>query len=53
PALVALISAALLTTPIRAITSGGAGPRLIPVLKDTGLAMLAWSVLTGAGLAVS
>ncbi|HVW41075.1 MAG TPA: 1,4-dihydroxy-2-naphthoate polyprenyltransferase [Amycolatopsis sp.] len=52
-ALIALISAALLTTPIRAITAGGVGPRLIPVLKDTGLAMLAWSVLTGVALALS
>ena len=53
PALVALISAALVITPVRAITSGGVGPRLIPVLKDTGLAMLAWSVLSGIALAVS
>ncbi|HJQ45391.1 MAG TPA: 1,4-dihydroxy-2-naphthoate polyprenyltransferase [Amycolatopsis sp.] len=51
--LTALITAALLTTPVRAITSGGVGPRLIPVLKDTGLAMLAWSVVTGVALAVS
>jgi len=50
--LIALVTAALLTTPVRAITGGGTGPRLIPVLKDTGLAMLAWSVLTAVGLAV-
>jgi len=52
-ALIALITAALLITPLRAITSGGVGPRLIPVLKDTGLAMLAWSVLSGIALALS
>ncbi|NKQ58373.1 1,4-dihydroxy-2-naphthoate polyprenyltransferase [Amycolatopsis sp. K13G38] len=52
-ALIGLITAALLINPVRAITSGGVGPRLIPVLKDTGLAMLAWSVLSGIALAVS
>ncbi|MDQ0377705.1 1,4-dihydroxy-2-naphthoate polyprenyltransferase [Amycolatopsis thermophila] len=51
--LIALVTAPLFVTPVRAITSGGTGPRLIPVLKDTGLAMLAWSVLTAVGLAVS
>jgi len=51
--LIALVTAPLFTTPVRAITTGGTGPALIPVLKDTGLAMLAWSVLTAAALAVS
>jgi 1,4-dihydroxy-2-naphthoate polyprenyltransferase len=51
-ALISLFTAAMLITPVRVITSGGTGPRLIPALKDTGLAMLAWSVLTAIALAV-
>jgi 1,4-dihydroxy-2-naphthoate octaprenyltransferase len=52
-ALIALVTAAMLITPVKAITSGGTGPGLIPVLRDTGLAMLAWSVLSGIALALS
>jgi 1,4-dihydroxy-2-naphthoate octaprenyltransferase len=51
--LTALITAVLLVRPVRVVTSGGAGPRLIPVLRDTGLVMLAWSVLTALTLALS
>jgi 1,4-dihydroxy-2-naphthoate octaprenyltransferase len=49
--LLALVAAALLVTPIRRITSGANGMALIPVLKDTGLAMLLWSVITCGALA--
>ncbi|MFD2418432.1 1,4-dihydroxy-2-naphthoate polyprenyltransferase [Amycolatopsis pigmentata] len=51
--LTALISAILVIRPVRVVTSGGTGPRLIPVLRDTGLVMLAWSVLTAITLALS
>ncbi|WP_020668569.1 1,4-dihydroxy-2-naphthoate polyprenyltransferase [Amycolatopsis nigrescens] len=52
-ALVGLLAAALLVVPVRAIAGGNTGPGLIPVLRDTGMAMLAWAVLTGAALALS
>lgn len=52
PAAVAgLLAAALLVTPVRTVAGGARGRRLIPVLRDTGFAMLAWAVLTGAALA--
>lgn len=51
--LITLISAMLLVTPVRVISSGGNGPQLIPVLRDTGMVMLAYSVLTGITLALS
>jgi 1,4-dihydroxy-2-naphthoate polyprenyltransferase len=51
--LIALVTAALLITPVRVITSGGTGPRLIPVLRDTGMVMLAYAVVTGVALALS
>ena len=51
--LIALITTLLLITPVRVITSGGTGARLIPVLRDTGMAMLAYSLLTGVALALS
>ncbi len=35
---------------VRTVVGGAAGPGLIPVLQQTGLAELAWSVLVGAGL---
>ena len=34
------------------VRSGGPGLELIPALRDTGLAMLAWSVLTAVALAL-
>ncbi|KAA9151629.1 1,4-dihydroxy-2-naphthoate polyprenyltransferase [Amycolatopsis acidicola] len=52
-ALIALLTAAMLITPVKAITSGGTGRGLIPVLRDTGLVMLAWSVLTAVALGLS
>jgi 1,4-dihydroxy-2-naphthoate octaprenyltransferase len=48
--LLGLLTAALLVTPLRAILGGRTGLGLIPVLRDTGFAMLAWAVLTGIGL---
>ncbi|HKS44120.1 MAG TPA: 1,4-dihydroxy-2-naphthoate polyprenyltransferase [Amycolatopsis sp.] len=51
--LIALVTAVLLVTPVRVIISGGTGPRLIPVLRDTGLVMLAWSAFTSLALALS
>ncbi len=48
---VGLLAAPLLVTPVRAVMAGNTGVRLIPVLRDTGMAMLAWAILTGAALA--
>jgi len=52
-AFVGLLAMPLLITPLRTILGGHSGPALIPVLRDTGLAMLAWAALTGAALALS
>ncbi|KAA8970157.1 1,4-dihydroxy-2-naphthoate polyprenyltransferase [Mycobacterium sp.] len=38
---------------LRPVRSGRVGPELIPVLRDTGLAMLVWSVCVAAALAAS
>lgn len=51
-ALLGLLAGALVTRGVRTVASGTEGPALIPVLRDTGLAMLSWSVLTGLGLAL-
>jgi 1,4-dihydroxy-2-naphthoate octaprenyltransferase len=48
--LLGLLAVGLLIIPLRAVLGGKTGPGLIPVLRDTGMAMLAWSVLTGVGL---
>ncbi|WP_153037666.1 1,4-dihydroxy-2-naphthoate polyprenyltransferase [Amycolatopsis sp. YIM 10] len=50
---IGVLAGALLIRPVRAIRSGATGPGLIPALKDTGLAMLAWSVLTALALVLS
>ncbi|AXB46667.1 1,4-dihydroxy-2-naphthoate polyprenyltransferase [Amycolatopsis albispora] len=47
---IGVLAGALLIRPVRAIRSGATGPGLIPALKDTGLAMLAWAVLTALAL---
>jgi 1,4-dihydroxy-2-naphthoate octaprenyltransferase len=38
---------------VRPVRSGRVGPELVPVLRDTGLAMLVWSVTVAAALAAS
>ena len=50
--LITLITAPLLLKSVRAVGGGANGRALIPALRDTGLAMLAWSVLAAIGLAV-
>ncbi|MGH3491622.1 MAG: 1,4-dihydroxy-2-naphthoate polyprenyltransferase [Sciscionella sp.] len=51
-ALLGLIAALLLVKPVRVIRSGASSTALIPVLRDTGLAMLSWSLLSAIGLAL-
>ncbi|MGH4027044.1 MAG: 1,4-dihydroxy-2-naphthoate polyprenyltransferase [Pseudonocardiaceae bacterium] len=51
-ALAALLALVLVVRPLRQVRTGAAGPALIPVLRDTGLTMLGWAVLTGAALAL-
>lgn len=53
PALAGLVAIPLLQPPVRRVLRGYTGRRLIPVLRDTGLAMLAWSAATSVALAVS
>jgi 1,4-dihydroxy-2-naphthoate polyprenyltransferase len=50
-ALLGLLAAPLLAGPVRRIRSGAGGLALIPVLRDTGLAMLLWAAVTGLTLA--
>ncbi|MGW1677200.1 1,4-dihydroxy-2-naphthoate polyprenyltransferase [Saccharopolyspora sp. NPDC002376] len=40
-----------LAVPLRAVITGAQGRKLIPALRDTGLAMLIWAIVTGAALA--
>jgi 1,4-dihydroxy-2-naphthoate octaprenyltransferase len=35
------------------VRSGRGGPELIPVLRDTGLAMLVWAIVVAAALALA
>lgn len=51
-ALLALLTAALALPPVAAVRSGATGPALVPVLKATGLCLLAYGVTLGIGLAV-
>ena len=50
--LLGLLSVVLVAPAVRRVVSGGTGMALIPALRDTSLAMLAWAVLTGVGLAI-
>ncbi|WP_432849386.1 1,4-dihydroxy-2-naphthoate polyprenyltransferase [Amycolatopsis sp. CA-161197] len=50
--LIALITAPMLLKSIRAVGGGKVGRELIPALRDTGLAMLAWAVLSAIALAL-
>ncbi|NIJ14768.1 1,4-dihydroxy-2-naphthoate octaprenyltransferase [Saccharomonospora amisosensis] len=52
-ALAGVLAAALLVTPVRVVATGRTGMELIPVLRDTGLAMLVWSSVTAGALALS
>lgn len=52
-ALLGLLAALLAVPAARTVLGGATGLALIPVLRDTSLAMLAWAVLTGVGLALS
>ncbi|WP_093155362.1 1,4-dihydroxy-2-naphthoate polyprenyltransferase [Saccharopolyspora antimicrobica] len=40
-----------LVVPLRAVITGAQGRALIPALRDTGLAMLIWAIITGGALA--
>ena len=48
-----IVSAALALRPVLAVVSGATGRALVPVLQATGLLVLAYGVLLGAGLALS
>jgi 1,4-dihydroxy-2-naphthoate octaprenyltransferase len=48
-----LLAAVLVVPATRTVSRGSDGMALIPVLRDTSLAMLAWAVLTGAALGLS
>ena len=50
--LLGLLAAVLAVPAARAVAGKATGMALIPVLRDTSLAMLAWAVLTGVGLAL-
>ena len=52
PALAGLVAIPLLLPPARRVLRGYTGRRLIPVLRDTGMAMLAWSIATSLALAL-
>ncbi|MCI2417030.1 1,4-dihydroxy-2-naphthoate polyprenyltransferase [Saccharopolyspora sp. K220] len=49
-ALLGFLALPLLIVPLRAVASGAQGRALIPALRDTGFAMLAWSIITGLAL---
>ncbi|WP_326567967.1 1,4-dihydroxy-2-naphthoate polyprenyltransferase [Amycolatopsis rhabdoformis] len=50
--LIALVTAPMLLKSVRAVGGGKVGRELIPALRDTGLAMLAWAVLSAVALAL-
>jgi 1,4-dihydroxy-2-naphthoate octaprenyltransferase len=51
-ALGGLLAAPLLVTAVRRVAGGATGRALIPVLRDTALAMLLWAVLTALALTI-
>ncbi|HEY8371912.1 MAG TPA: 1,4-dihydroxy-2-naphthoate polyprenyltransferase [Pseudonocardiaceae bacterium] len=51
-ALLGFLGAVLVLPALRRVLRGATGRRLIPVLRDTGLAMLVWSAATAAALAL-
>jgi 1,4-dihydroxy-2-naphthoate polyprenyltransferase len=50
--LAGLLAAPVVVPAVRRVTGGAAGPALIPVLRDTALAMLVWGVTTALALAL-
>ncbi|BBY87211.1 1,4-dihydroxy-2-naphthoate polyprenyltransferase [Mycolicibacterium tokaiense] len=50
--LAGLVAAPLAVRASRPVTTGKGGPALIPVLRDTGLTMLVWSIAVGVALTV-
>ena len=50
---VGLVAAPLAARADRPVRSGRGGPELIPVLRDTGLTMVVWSIAVAAALAYS
>ncbi|MCD2190886.1 1,4-dihydroxy-2-naphthoate polyprenyltransferase [Actinomycetospora soli] len=52
-ALLGLVSLVVLVPALRRVLGGARGPALIPVLRDTGLALLVWAIGTAAGLALA
>jgi 1,4-dihydroxy-2-naphthoate polyprenyltransferase len=52
PMLLALLALPLAIVPIRAVLGGAEGTKLIKVLAQTGVLLLAWSLLTAIGLVV-
>ncbi|MEJ2868472.1 1,4-dihydroxy-2-naphthoate polyprenyltransferase [Actinomycetospora sp. OC33-EN08] len=51
-ALLGLLALAVLVPALRRVLGGARGPALIPVLQNTGLALLVWAVGTAIGLAL-
>jgi 1,4-dihydroxy-2-naphthoate octaprenyltransferase len=52
PMVLALLALPLAVIPIRAVLGGAEGGKLIRILAQTGVLLLAWSLLTAIGLAV-
>jgi 1,4-dihydroxy-2-naphthoate octaprenyltransferase len=50
---VGLVATPLAWRAVRPVRSGRGGPELIPVLRDTGLAMLVWAIAVAAALALA
>jgi 1,4-dihydroxy-2-naphthoate octaprenyltransferase len=48
-----LVAAPLAVRAAAPVRSGRGGPELIPVLRDTGLAMLLWAIAVAAALAIA
>ena len=51
-ALLGLVAVALLLQPLRLVLGGSRGRSLIPVLRDTALALLVWAIGTAVGLSL-
>jgi 1,4-dihydroxy-2-naphthoate polyprenyltransferase len=51
-ALAGLLALIFMVPALRRVRGGATGMELIPVLRDTGLAMLVWAMATGAALAL-